>query len=55
MITDILFETNIPIYQIPSGPLGNNILGYSMDGGNYNFEQIINNISIGENSFTFIT
>lgn len=55
MITDILFDSWHFLFQIPSGPLGNNILGYSMDGNNFAFEQTINNVNIGENSFTFIT
>jgi hypothetical protein len=55
MILDIIFDSWYALYNIPSSPIGGIILGYSMDGNGFDFEQTINNISIGENSFTFIT
>lgn len=54
MIDDILFVSYWGEFILPSGPLGNVILGYSMDGNNYAFEQTINNISLGESSHIFV-
>lgn len=55
MITDIIFDSWHVIMFLPSLPMGGTISGYSLDGNSFDFEQTINNISIGENSFTFIT
>jgi hypothetical protein len=55
MIDDILFQSWVVLFDLPSNPLGGLVLGYSMDGYGFDFEQVVNNVSIGENSFTFIT
>jgi len=55
MIDDILFASFEILFSIPSGPLGTQILGYSMDGNNYDFSQTINYITSGETSSIFVT
>lgn len=54
MITDILFDSYEMFLSIGPGPLGTQILGYSMDGNYYNFEQTINYITSGETSKIFV-
>jgi hypothetical protein len=55
MITDILFNSFQVFFSIGPGPLGTQILSYSMDGNNYDFEQTINYIASGETSHVFVT
>lgn len=55
MINDILFASYAMIFEIPSGPLGTQILGYSMDGNNYAFEQTINVVGAFETSHIFVS
>ncbi len=50
MISDILFEFNEFILEIPNGVSGGNIYGYSLDGLNYDF----NSNNGGETSSVFI-
>lgn len=40
MIEDITFEeVKFVLFELPFGPIGGEITGYSMDGSNYDFEQ----------------
>jgi hypothetical protein len=43
------------VTQITEGSSGTQILSYSMDGNNYDFEQTINYIASGETSHVFVT
>jgi hypothetical protein len=41
MIEDITFQqVSFVLFQLPMGPLGGDITGYSMDGSSYEFEQV---------------
>jgi hypothetical protein len=55
MIDDILFSSYILIFSIPPGPLGTQILGYSMDGNNFDFEQTIVIGGPSEKSHIFVS
>lgn len=55
MIDDILFTSYQIIFYIPSGPIGTQILGYSMDGIFYNFEQTIFVGGASEKSNIFVS
>ena len=54
MIDDILFASYEMLFSIPSGPIGTQILGYSMDGIYYDFSQTINYVTSGETSHIFV-
>jgi hypothetical protein len=55
MIDDILFSSYMLMFSIPSGPLGTQILGYSMDGNNFDFEQTIIIGDLSETSHIFVS
>jgi hypothetical protein len=55
MIDDILFASYQILFYIPSGPLGTQILGYSMDGIFYDFEQTIVVGGASETSHIFVS
>jgi hypothetical protein len=55
MINDILFSSYEILFSIPSGPIGTQILGYSMDGIYYDFEQTINIGGASETSHIFVS
>jgi hypothetical protein len=52
---DILFETEDFITLLPNFPLGGEILSFSMDGNNYDFEQEPIVFDNKETSHIFIT